>query len=247
MRTATPVIFCTAIFALFCSTSSWALDEIYSPNVEAGELALEYGGSRTFDHDSSKNNDQEHEIQLEYGLNNRVEVSGSLGYAKAPDGNLLVDHYEAEGRLQFAEQDANWLDSGLLVAFDQAAHHADADNVEVKLLLQKDIGHFTHTANIGFDQAVGKNSTGMGGPDYVFLWSTRYRYSEFVQPGFEIQSDLGQGQELQHFNEQTHYVGPALYGRLFGNVHYEAAWLAGVSNASAQSATRVLLEYEMHF
>ena len=40
---------CTVLFAAFCSSPSWALDTIYSPNIEAGEVALEYNGSRTFD------------------------------------------------------------------------------------------------------------------------------------------------------------------------------------------------------
>jgi hypothetical protein len=247
MRTVTTTLFCTALFTLACGSSAWALDEIYSPNAEPKELAVEYAGSRTFDHDSSKNNAQEHEVAVEYGVNNRLEIEGSAGFEKQPEGDVQLNHYEAEGRLQFAEQGKYWLDSGLLVAFDEAAHHADANNLEVKLLLQKDVGRFTSKANIGFDQAVGKNSTGAGGPDYVFLWSTRYRYNELAQPGFEIQSDLGQGQELQHFGEQTHYVGPALYGRLFGHLKYETAYLFGVSDASAQSAARVLLEYEMHF
>jgi len=241
------IVLCTVLLAACSSTSAWALDEIYSPNVEQGEVSLEYNGSRTFDRDSGKNDEQEHELALEYGVNSRWEVEASAGFAKEPDASVELQDYEIENRFQFFEQGANWLDSGLLVAFDDGTRHADSNNLEVKLLLQKDIGRFSNTANIGFDQAVGKNSTGTGGPDYVFLWSTRYRYSELAQPGFEIQSDLGQSQEVQHFSEQQQYVGPALYGRLFGNVHYETAYLFGVTNASAQSAARVLLEYEMHF
>lgn len=243
MRSVTTL--CTALLAVVCSTPSWALDEIYSPNVEQGEVSLEYNGSRTFDSSSAKNDAQEHEVALEYGVNSRWEVEGSAGFEKDPDGNVELEDYEIENRLQFVEQGQYWLDSGILVAFDDATHKADADNLEVKLLLQKDIGRITSTANIGFDQAVGKNAT--GGPDYVFLWNTRYRYSELVQPGLEIQSDLGQGQTLQHFSQQQQYVGPALWGRLFGNVHYETAYLFGASQASAQSAARVLVEYEMHF
>jgi hypothetical protein len=245
MRSTTTATLCTALLAVIYSTPSWALDEIYSPNVEQGEVSLEYNGSRTFDHDSSKNDAQEHEVALEYGVNSRWEVEGSAGFEKDPDNSVQLEDYEIENRVQFFEQGVNFVDSGLLVAFDDATHHADANNLEVKLLLEKDIGRFTSKANIGFDQAVGKNAT--GGPDYVFLWSTRYRYNEIAQPGFEIQSDLGEGQTVQHFSQQQQYVGPALYGRILGNLHYETAYLFGVSDASAQSAARVLLEYEMHF
>jgi hypothetical protein len=238
-------LLCAVLLTITCSTPSWALDEIYSPNVEPGEASLEYNGSRTFDNSSAKNDAQEHEIALEYGVNSRWEVEGSAGFEKDPDTSVQLEDFEIENRLQFFEQGQYWLDSGILVAFDDATHRADANNLEVKLLLQKDIGRFTSIANIGFDQAVGKNAG--GGPDYVFLWSTHYRYSELVQPGFEIQSDLGEDEEVQHFSQQQQYVGPALYGRIFGNIHYETAYLFGVTEASAQSAARVLFEYEMHF
>ena len=248
MRINTTMAFCTVLLAASCSSPSWALDTIYSPNIEAGEVALEYNGSRTFDHDSSKNNGQEHELSLEYGINSRWVVEAGAGFAKDPGTQVKLEDFELENRFAFSEPGANWLDSGLLVAFGGATHHSGTNSIEVKLLLQKDIGRFTNITNIGFEQAVGKNSAGTGGPDYAFLWSTRYRYSELAQPGFEIQSDLGQqNHALRHFDEQEHYIGPALYGRLFGKLHYETAYLFGVSDAAAQGAARVQLEYEIHF
>ena len=237
--------FSSALLVVLASAPAWALDEIYSPHVEPGELSVEYSGSRTFDGHSDKNNAQQHEAVMEYGMNNHWEVEGSIGFEKQPQKDVQVNHIELENRFQFFEQGQNWVDSGLLVAFDEATHHADANSFEVKLLLEKDIGHFTSRANIGFTQEVGPNAA--GGPDYVFLWSTRYRYDETLQPGLEVQSDLGADQTLRHFNQQDHYIGPALYGRLFSHLKYETAYLFGVSDAASKSAARALLEYEMHF
>ncbi|MBU6474801.1 MAG: hypothetical protein KGL10_07200 [Alphaproteobacteria bacterium] len=232
-----------AVFCLLASTQAFALDYIYSPIAEPGELAVEYSGSRTFDGSSAKNGAQEHELKMEYGFD-RLTLEGSAGFSKEPQGNLHFSDYELESRLQLFQQGRYWLDAGLLAAFQKSVHSTDPNSLEIKLLLQKDVGRFTNIANIGFTQDVGHNAA--GGPDYVFLWNTRYRYNEEFQPGIEIQSALGQDAALRRFNAQQHYIGPAVYGRLFGHVQYQAAWLAGVSDSASTSAARLLLEYEMH-
>jgi len=222
-----------------------ALDEIYSPNSEYREISLEYNGSRTFDRNPAKNNVQGNEFALEAGILPRVTVEMSGIFEKDADAPSRFVATELEGRFQFFDQGEAWVDSGLLVAYDQATHRGDANTLETKLLLEKDYGKISSVANIGFEQEVGVNAT--GGPDYVFLWNTRYRYNEYFQPGIELQNDLGQGAELSHFNEQQAYIGPAVWGRLFGHLKYQAAYCAGVSDDAAKSAARVLLEYETHF
>ncbi len=237
----------TAALAFVVSSPAFALDEIYSPNTEYRELSLEYNGSRTIDNHSDKNNAQGHGIGIEAGVTPRLTLALSGGFAKSRGESTDLEDVEVEGRYQFFEQGENWVDSGLLLAYGFSTQSNEPNTVEAKILLQKDINKVTSTANIGVEQTVGKNSDGTGGPEYVLLWNTRYRYNVYFQPGIELQSEFGQGHTLGHFDEQEHYIGPAVYGKLFNKVKYQAAWLAGVSDAAAQSAARVTLEYEMNF
>ncbi len=226
--------------------SAYALDEIYSPNVEYRELSLEYAGSHTFDDQSDKNNAQDNALVVEAGIAPRWMIEASAGYSKEPNADTKFSSWELETRYQFVESGKYWLDAGFLVAYGFAAQSQQPDSVEVKLLLQKDFGKYTSTANIGFSQDLGTYSAS-GGADYVALVNTRYRYNEYFQPGLEIQSDFGQSSTFGHYNQQEHYIGPAAYGRLFGRVKYQVAYLFGASDAAAQSAARLKLEYEIHF
>ncbi len=230
-----------------------AADELYSPNTEYREISLEYNRSQTFDRDPGKDGARESEVALEAGITPRLMVAVSAVSAREPGDVSHLGVREVEGRYQFFEPGEKWLDAGMLVAYDFAAQNGMPDSLEAKLLLQHDEGKFTSTANIGFTQNVGSHSANTGGPDYVFLWNTRYRYSAGLQPGIELQSDLGQGHQIRNFNEQTHYLGPALYGKLFGPlpqgqaIKYQVAYLFGASNAAAHGMARALVEYETHF
>ena len=163
-----------SIICIISANPAFALDEIYSPNAEYREISIEYSGNRSFDNNSAKNNSQGHQISLEAGLTPRLtmEISGVL--AKDPDNAIKMEATELEGRYQFFEAGEKWLDSGLLVAYGQSTQSHHPSYLESKLLLQKDVGMFTTTANVGFSQNVGKNA-GSGGADYALLWNTRYR------------------------------------------------------------------------
>jgi len=229
------------------SSFAFGLDEVYSPNAEFGEISLEISHARSFDKNAAKDGAQVGEVTLEAGLTPRFVVAVSGEYSADPGNAMQLDAHQIEGRYQFFESGEQWMDVGALVAYSFSKQADTPDTLEVKLLLQKDVGKFTHTANIGFSQNVGTfpNLTDEAG--YTFLWSTRYRYNEYFQPGFEIQSDLGPGAQLGYLNQQEHYMGPSVQGKFFGHLKYQAAYLFGVSDPAAQQAVRLNLEYEMHF
>ncbi len=237
---------CAAAIALaLISTPAFAISRIISPNVHKGELELEYQGSTTFDDDRTKDNNQAHKMEVEYGLTDRMKVELEGKFTKAPDESLKLDEIEAASVFQFFEQGEYWLDSGLQLAYAHALKDGNADVVEAKLLLEKGYGKFLHRLNLVAEHEVGADSA--DGFERSALWGSRYRYNKYVEPGVEWQSDFGRASDHHSFNEQSHFVGPALYGELAPGVKYEAAYLVGVSDAAEDGAARLFLEYELYF
>lgn len=231
--------------AIYGSHKAWALDNIYSPNIEEGEWEVEYSGSRSIDSDRTRDNAQTHEVSVGYGFSRwRPELTGV--FEKEPGEGTDLKEIEFENTFQFFEPGEHWADTGLLLAWGHALRDRDRpDAIEAKLLLEKQAGPFLHRANIGFEQEAGLRAT--GGADISVLWSSRYRLMPEFEPGLEIQSGFGKTGQMHGYDAQEHYIGPAVYGRVFSHVAYEVAWLAGASRAATDSAVRAKLEYELHF
>lgn len=240
-------IFLIAVIFLAAGTGpAYALDEVYTPNIVYRELSYEYNGSFTFDSQADKNAALDHSFVVEAGVAPHWLLEGSANYSKDPNNNMQLSDWEVEARHQFFEPGEYWMDAGFLVAYGFAAQSQQPDSIEMKLLLQKDFSHYTTTANIGFSKELGQYSAS-GGPDYVLLMNTRYRYNEYFQPGIELQSDFGQRDTFGHYNQQEHYLGPMAYGRVLAHLKYQVGYLFGVSDAAAHNAARLKLEYETYF
>lgn len=233
-----------AVSSLF-PLKAQAIDYVYSPNTHKGELELEYNGSTTFDGNADKNNKQEHETELEYGLTDRLTLRIEGEYEKEPNESFRSSELGFGGRYQFFEQGEYWLDSGLLFNYEHVLEDGHADEIKALILLEKQTGPFLHRTNFGIEQEVGRYS--QGGPERLFSWNSRYLLNEHLQPGFEIQSNFGKGSDHPRWSDQEHYAGPAIFGNILPNFKYEAAYYFGLTEAASTGAARIKLEYEIYF
>jgi hypothetical protein len=237
-----------AVLSVVIITSpAFALDpKVYSPQVVKGEAELEYAGTHTFDSDKTKNDFQENQFSIGYGVSDYWAPEFYFAeFERGPGQPQDFTATEFENRFQFWPQGKYWLDAGLLASYHLAAKRDGADSIESKLLLQKDIDRFTAIVNMGGERELGAHAT--GGADLSSAANIRYRWSEYVQPGIEWQSDYGTWNEHLSFNQQEHYLGPVVYGSIVSGLKYEVGYFAGISDAAASSAMRFKLEYEMYF
>ena len=245
------------VIGLMCgislSRSAYADKEVYSPYVVKGEWEAEAKGLYDSDHSKDKNAVQEYKNAVGYGVTDRWATELYGEFERQPqedeDGNTRISstkftHLEWENRYQLAEQGQYWLDAGLYFAYEIPMREKDPGQIEGKILLEKSLGQFTHKTNFIFNKEVGGGA--FHGTEGVFAWSSRYRLAERFQPGFEYWIDFGEINKHLPYDEQSHQIGPAFYGRLTKNIKYDLGFLFGISRAAPDGEFKWILEYEWH-
>ena len=110
-------------------------------------------------------------------------------------------------------------------------------------LLEKAVGRFSHTANIGFEKEFGDGSEGEFGS--VFAWRSKYRFQPYFEPGVELYSEFGPIPEFADWDEQEHQFGPVVSGTV-GPFGYDVGYLFGLTDHSPDGEFKWILEYEIH-
>jgi high-affinity iron transporter len=236
------MIVATALVTL--PNAGFAGSKVYSPYVEKGEFEIEWKGALDVDDDSQVSGAMKNQMAVGYGFTDYwyTEVIGELERDGSSGADQKFTALEWENRFQITQPNEYWLDVGAYAAYENARESRHADKVELGLLLAKDTGKFTHYANIFLEKEVGAYTT--ESVESSFAWSTRYRYKEWLEPGFEVHSEFGEIKENKGYDEQEHLVGPALYGKVH-NFKYDIAYLFGASDAAADGQLKWVLEYEV--
>lgn len=238
-------IFLTGLF-LGTPQEAWATKKVYSPIVEKGELELEWRGGIDFDERKDKDNKQKQKYAVGYGVTDRwfTEIYGEIE-KNAGQEEFDFTTIEWENILQLFEQGQYWVDAGLYLAYETTVRDQDPEKLEAKILLEKSLPHFTHTANFIFEKEMGDgNEADLEGG---FAWSSRYRWKEYLEPGIEFHAYFGELKESNSYQNQKHQLGPVIYGKLFNHVKYDIGYLYGITDAAPEGALKWIFEFEQHF
>ncbi|MDB5394108.1 MAG: hypothetical protein JWM91_1614 [Rhodospirillales bacterium] len=236
--------------ALIAISPASADHKVYSPVVEEGVLELEARGQRTVDSAADKNDQQNQVYEISYGVNSwwYTAVFGNL--TKDPQGGLQYNATALENIFQLTPQGEYWMDVGLYLEYAKASARNDPDELEFKLLLEKQIAPFVVTANLIFNRDIGPNAGKGAGFEYALR--ANYPWKRAVQFGVEAFGEPGRLTGLDPVNEQHHLIGPVISGKfnlpiLPGNFVYNVGYLFGMTQGSPAGEAKWELEYEIPF
>ncbi|MGE5319230.1 MAG: hypothetical protein ACM3KD_03525 [Hyphomicrobiaceae bacterium] len=232
-----------AALGLLCLQSAHAdpADYIYTPTVEKGEKEVDfkYGTS------DSEPRHSMGMLGLGYGANDWWFTEVYVKYAKQ-GGNTRYDAFEWENKFQLTETGKYPVDVGLITEIEVPRDRDEGTELKVGPLFQTEFGKLQLNANVLFEKRF--NAAESSATQAGYQWQAKYRWKTAFEYGVQGIGEWGPWDKWEPASEQTHKMGPAVFGKLHvggrQSIRYNAAWLFGVSNAAPDNTFRLQVEYE---
>lgn len=221
-----------------------AIDKIYSPMIDAGEMEIETRGTYEFDEREDRDGIWVQKTGIGGSIGDWWALEANIETKKKKGENLDVEAVILESRCQLTEKAEYWLDLGLYFEFELATQSESPNAIEGKILLEKSHGKFEQRLNIILEKEVGGYSE--EDTEGAISAVSRYRLNKNYEPGLEWHSSFGELNDSGPWSNQEHNIGPSLYGDLGGGFSYELAVLFGVSTEATDTLLRGAIEYEWY-
>lgn len=215
--------------------------KVYSPRIEQGEVAAEINSNYSTDKNPADDHYFSQVLAVEVAPTSwwKAELGGEVEKSQGTGHELT--NIKFENIFSPWKPGENFVDAGLYLELEKAAHSDEPNNFEGKLLLEKQFGQIMTDANLILSHEFGPNAdsslnTGMA-------LQARYRMSQLAEPGIEYYADYGPVDHLDSFNNSDQRVGPTLQGKI-GRVKYDTGVLFGISGAAQDTTAKLNLEYE---
>lgn len=252
-----------AAAAITTAALSWAGParadfKVWTPDVNAGEQALENVGDLGSDPTRSRSGEQSHTVEYEYGVNAwwQTELEVEFGREPGPGQDTRLDQLTMENLFQFTERGQYWLDVGFFAEYGRSTLGGNASEVTLGPVLRKDFAGTSNSLNLFVSKNLGQD--GSERPQLLFAWETRVDAwlvhlgrGAVVEPGFQFYGQPGSLGRFASWNQQDERAGPQLFGKVFnlgpGTLEWNGGVLFGLTAAVPRTTVRWQLEYEIHF
>ena len=219
-------------------------DYVYVPAVTYGEREIDFkAGSTKRD---GEDRGSAASLGLGYGVTDYwfAEVYGK--YRRENGNGTEFDAFEWENKFQLTQPGQYPIDVGFITEIERPRDRSEGYEVKFGPLFQTEFGKTQLNLNILFQRnyrAAESNPLKLG-----YQWQVKYRWMPTFELGAQGFGDVGQWNRLAPRNEQSHLVGPAVFGKFaLGGRHairYNAAYLFDVSDTKRGNTLRAQVEYE---
>ena len=236
-----------AVLTLFSVSPVHASYKVYYPQVVKGESEIELRGYVDYDKDPAIDNTQSFKVGAGHSFTDYWFTEVYIEANKAAgDSTYAVGAYEWENLFQLTEPGKYWADFGFAIEYAHAHKSTDPNEWELMPIVQKQLGQQLITLNVPFIYETGNNAAAEWELEYA--WQYKWLGNPALELGFEGYGKLGEASNWSPASQQTHQMGPSLFGRIKTDVHhawkYQLGLLFGLSEPAPQKTLYGNLEFE---
>lgn len=189
--------------------------------LDAGEWELVYWNSYIMssdlhmdffdEHDIEKEGLIAHSLEVEFGLSHKWTVAAYLDFYDPSDAELMYVRAKAVAcRYRFYDKGSRPIDIGLYLEFKfPRKSFDDAEELEAKIILEKDVGSWTGVLNPTFEKKISGHDIEEG-MEFNFSTGVYFRTIPWVEPGLEYYSKFGELRDFKSYDDQQHVLFPTI-------------------------------------
>lgn len=217
---------------------------VHTPGVTYGEREIDFkiGTAKKPDEDRGS----AASIGFGYGLTQWWATELYVKYNRDGSESTRFDAFEWENKFQLTEPGEYPVDVGFLTEIERPKDRAEGYEITFGPLFQTEFGNVQLNANAIFQRnyrAAESNPMQLN-----YQWQAKYRWTQRFEFGAQGFGELGQWNHWAPASEQSHRLGPAVFGKLaLGGpqaIKYNAGLLFDVGGAKRGNAFRAQIEYE---
>ena len=237
---------CAALWVSLCASAANAgpADYVHTPIVEYGEHEIELKGGRSRQGDGTY--EQAYAASYGVGVTPWWFTEAYVKFEGASGQPTKAEAVEWENVFQFTETGKYAADLGMLLEIERPRDHGEGYELTYGPLLQAESGRVQWNGNLLFRSHV--NATEPFETEMLYEWQVKYRWLPAFEPGLQGFGEMGKWDHWSPSGEQSHILGPALFGKVGLGGHqalrYDAALLFAASPAAPDRTLRFRVEYE---
>jgi hypothetical protein len=217
---------------------------VFTPAVTYGEREIDFkiGTAKKPDEDRGS----AASIGLGYGVTQSWMTELYVKYNREGGDRTRFDAFEWENKFQLTEPGEYLIDTGFIIEIERPKDRAEGYEVTFGPLFQKEFGNVQLNANVIFQRnyrAAEDNPMRLN-----YQWQAKYRWHPLLEFGAQGFGELGQWNHWAPSGEQSHRLGPAIFGKyaMGGRqaIKYNAAVLFDASGEKRGKTFRAQVEYE---
>lgn len=209
-------------------------------NTHVNQSSQPYTG---FDSQASREGLWTHTGELEYGMTDRFALGAYVDYQDPPGMGPQFTGTRFLARYRFFNRYQRFINPAIYLEYIvPRSSYSSAEELEARIILEKDLGDFRLVLNPLLSKAVSGDSVDEG-MQLGMASGLYYRRYYAVQPGLELYSDFGPLSSLKSGSEQSQQLFPTLDLRFARNLVWNVGVGFGLTDSSDDVTVKSILTY----